>query len=209
MKICEKQNYFSEVEDQTVREDDDAAEMQTDERQQKQNARASFTLFSKFLKEVVVRIQQYKDELLAACLELVLSVPKQFVDIPMLVSPLQLALKIGLSYLPLANIALNSLEYWLSVIPDMVIPELPKILPALNDWISLNSKLESTEEQHTKGRDDTIEISKKSSQKFVQEKKKGSIEEIQVRVIRLLGSLGGRNLHILSEMNLSELVSYF
>lgn len=45
-----------------------------------------------------MRIQQYKDELLAACVELSLSVPKQFVDVPMLVSPLQLALKIGLRY---------------------------------------------------------------------------------------------------------------
>ena len=57
-----------------------------------------FTLFSKFIKEVLVRVQQYKEELLASCIQLVLSVPKQFVEIATLVPALQTALKMGLRY---------------------------------------------------------------------------------------------------------------
>jgi hypothetical protein len=57
-----------------------------------------YTLFSKFIKEVLVRVQQYKEELLASCIQLVLSIPKQFVEIATLVPALQTALKMGLRY---------------------------------------------------------------------------------------------------------------
>jgi DNA-dependent protein kinase catalytic subunit len=59
---------------------------------------ACYTLFSKFIKEVLVRLQQYKDDLLAACVELVLSVPKQFINVATLVPALHTAFKIGLRY---------------------------------------------------------------------------------------------------------------
>ena len=41
---------------------------------------ASFTLFAKFSKEVLVRLKQYKDDLLASCLFLVLSLPHEIVE---------------------------------------------------------------------------------------------------------------------------------
>jgi DNA-dependent protein kinase catalytic subunit len=74
-----------------------------------------FTLISKFVKEVLVRMKQYKDELLGACLQLVLAVPKEFIDVPMLVPSLVMAFKLGLAYLPLCEIGLDALEYWLQV----------------------------------------------------------------------------------------------
>lgn len=66
--------------------------------EEEENKQVCFTLFSKFIKEVVIRAQQYKDELLAACLNLVLAVPKQFVNIPMLLPALKTALKMGLRF---------------------------------------------------------------------------------------------------------------
>lgn len=51
MRISEKQNYFSEVEsDRPSNEEENPTDMQTDEKDQKQNARASYVLFSKFIK---------------------------------------------------------------------------------------------------------------------------------------------------------------
>ena len=41
---------------------------------------ASFLLFAKFAKEVLVRLKQYKDDLLASCLFFVLSLPHEIVQ---------------------------------------------------------------------------------------------------------------------------------
>ena len=41
----------------------------------------SFCLYKKYFKEVFVRMQQFKDELLASTLEFALSLPKELVEI--------------------------------------------------------------------------------------------------------------------------------
>ena len=43
-------------------------------------------------------MKQYKDELLGACLQLVLSAPKELVDVDLLLPSLQMAFKLGLAY---------------------------------------------------------------------------------------------------------------
>ncbi len=80
-----------------------------------ENKKICLSLFKKFISEVLVRVQQYKDELLASCIELVLSVPNQFIQLSQLVPAIQTAFKIGLSYLPLAQVGLDALERWLEV----------------------------------------------------------------------------------------------
>ena len=102
-------------------------------------------------------MQQYKDELLSACIELVLSAPRQFVQVQLrglhtepyvlnlfylyqvsqLVPALQTSFRIGLRYLPLARVGLDALEHWLRVIPRQTIEgHLREILPPLNDYLS-------------------------------------------------------------------------
>ena len=44
-------------------------------------------------------MKQYKDELLVACLELVLVTPKEFVDIPLFLPCLRIAFKLGLTHI--------------------------------------------------------------------------------------------------------------
>jgi DNA-dependent protein kinase catalytic subunit len=39
-----------------------------------------FLIYKKHIKEVFVRMKQFKDELLAACLQFLLSLPKQFIE---------------------------------------------------------------------------------------------------------------------------------
>ncbi len=69
-----------------------------------ENTRIAFVLFSKFIKEVLGRIRQYKDELLCGCIELVLSLPKPFFagyhspfTISWLIPPIQTAFQMGLT----------------------------------------------------------------------------------------------------------------
>lgn len=39
-----------------------------------------FFLYKKYIKEIYVRMKQFKDELLASCLEFLLSLPKELVE---------------------------------------------------------------------------------------------------------------------------------
>uniref|UniRef100_A0A4W4HUH9 DNA-dependent protein kinase catalytic subunit n=1 Tax=Electrophorus electricus TaxID=8005 RepID=A0A4W4HUH9_ELEEL len=99
---------------------------------------ACFALISKFGKEVCVRIKQYKDELLAACLMFVLSLHPDMValDVKAYVPALQAALRLGLSHAPLATAALDALESWSARIPPSVIqPHYADILPHLDGYL--------------------------------------------------------------------------
>ena len=45
-------------------------------------------------------------------------------------------MKIGLSYLPLANVALDALEYWSDNLPsDVLKPHFATILPCLDNYL--------------------------------------------------------------------------
>ena len=57
---------------------------------------ACYELFLKYIREVLARVQQYTDELLGSCVELVLAVPRQFVEVSLLVPALKLALSMGM-----------------------------------------------------------------------------------------------------------------
>jgi hypothetical protein len=104
--------------------------------------RTSLTLLRKFIIEVSHRLRQYKNELLAACVRLVLSVPRELIDVPVLVPSLDTALRLGVGYLPLARVGLDALERWLEVRPRSVAPYLTRVLPRLHDYL-----LVSTEEE--------------------------------------------------------------
>jgi hypothetical protein len=60
--------------------------------------------------------------------ELLLSVPKQFVQLDRLVPALQTAFRIGLSYIPLAQVGLNALEHWLEVSNVFTTSPIPSLL---------------------------------------------------------------------------------
>ena len=60
---------------------------------QQAQTEAAFLLFNKFTQEVVVRLKQYKDDLLAACLTFLLSLPREIViaQIHHLIPPLKVS----------------------------------------------------------------------------------------------------------------------
>ena len=69
-----------------------------------------------------------------------LSVPKEFLnDSTLPIRALEIALKIGLSYIELAEIGLDALEYWIRVKNDIIHKYLHLILPPLQDYLLLDS----------------------------------------------------------------------
>ena len=81
-------------------------------------------------------MQNYKDDLLASCLRLVLAAPRELLVVAQLVEPLQLALKMGLSYPPLALVALDAMDkittrFKLNDLEDAC----REVLPCLMDYL--------------------------------------------------------------------------
>ena len=91
-----------------------------------------------YAKDVVQRCKQYRDELLVSCLTLIVKMPlviitQIFSDI---VPSLQIALEVGVSYLPLAEVTIQALRYWCNELPQSVLDiSLPKLLPLLMPYL--------------------------------------------------------------------------
>jgi len=134
MKIAAKERYFDEIESEET--------METSEVETKKIA---FALFLRFTEEVMVRLKQFKDELLATSLTFVLSLPRIFLDpISLFIPSLQTTLKLGLGHSSLANVALDTIEYWFREKKEKIIEELPRVLPYLNDYLHAQALKETS-----------------------------------------------------------------
>ncbi|KAB7494394.1 hypothetical protein Anas_07027, partial [Armadillidium nasatum] len=95
-------------------------------------------LITSYVLEVLKRCKQYKDNLLSCCLTLILKIPMCIVEriIPELVSPLQISLQMGLSFLPIARICISALKLWTQYLKKENIQSLfPKVLPFLLPYL--------------------------------------------------------------------------
>ncbi|XP_023253861.1 DNA-dependent protein kinase catalytic subunit [Seriola lalandi dorsalis] len=164
---------------------------------------ACFALFSKFGKEVCVRMKQYKDELLSSCLTFVLSLHHSIValDIKAYCPALEAALKLGLSHAPLANAALDALEDWSSHIPlETMQPCYTNILPLLDGYLkttSNNNKDDSSWEVMSSSSSRRDKGYSKVMTRLLKQSKQLSTEDaplvtVRLRVVKLLGHLGGK-----------------
>ncbi|CAG8461030.1 2617_t:CDS:10, partial [Racocetra fulgida] len=192
--------------------------------------RASYFLFTKFLKEVCVRLDQYKDDLLASCLDLVLSAPRELCHSDILISPIRIALKLGQSYQPLANIGLNAIEKLLDMKESQNINKLlGQILPLLNDYLLVTAdtidnslkeiaQVRADAQSLTRGAK-TVEKARKQKIRDVDKhkrsttigvghlKKNAGLHNLQVRVLRILGRLGGTNKLIFERIVDNEVIN--
>ncbi|KAL3040873.1 hypothetical protein OYC64_011786 [Pagothenia borchgrevinki] len=180
-----------------------------------------FALFSKFGKEVCVRMKQYKDELLASCLTFVLSLHHNIaaLDIKAYCPALEAALKLGLSHVPLANAALDALEDWSSYIPLETMQHCyTSILPLLDGYLkstSTNNKDESNWEvmsslssKSEKGYKRVLtRLMKKSNQLNMED---APLDIVRLRVVKLLGHLGGKlNRNLVTVVSSEETMKKF
>ncbi|GAA6219422.1 DNA-dependent protein kinase catalytic subunit [Lates japonicus] len=182
---------------------------------------ACFALFSKFGKEVCVRMKQYKDELLSSCLTFVLSLHHNIValDIKAYCPALEAALKLGLSHVPLANTALDALEDWSSHIPlETMQLCYTSILPLLDGYLkttSNNNKDESSWEvmSSLSSRSDRgyskvmTRLLKLSNQLSMED---APLVAVRLRVVKLLGHLGGKlNRNLVTVVSSEEMMKKF
>ncbi|CAK6438705.1 unnamed protein product [Pipistrellus nathusii] len=162
-----------------------------------------FALFSKFGKEVSVKMKQYKDELLASCLTFILSLPHDIIelDVRAYVPALQMAFKLGLSYPPLAEAGLRALEEWSAYISKQVIqPYYKDILPSLDGYLKTsalpgenknNWEVSALSRAAQKGFNKVV-LKHLKNTKNILSNEALSLEEIRIRVVQMLGTLGGQ-----------------
>ncbi|KAG0293742.1 hypothetical protein BGZ96_002384 [Linnemannia gamsii] len=126
LQVCQKTALFKSTytSDRRVKNEGESVEVQ----------RAA-ALFQKYIREVLARLEQYKDELLASCLHLVLSSPSALTDSKSIIAPIQLALKLGLGYFPLASIGLDAVERWIEIVDREQNLWFAQVLPCLNEYL--------------------------------------------------------------------------
>lgn len=157
-------------------------------------------LYSRFLHEVSMRLQQYQDELLCACLELILEAPCQLLAPFQIVRPLVQAFELGTSYLPIALTALRSLRRWLDYEEDglgeydNIKSFLPRILPSLDPYLLIPAKAtaEDKGDKLQSSLQNRWSKGKQRQNKYLQLARNTNVtlEEVQEAIVLLLGSLG-------------------
>ncbi|XP_067044034.1 DNA-dependent protein kinase catalytic subunit-like isoform X2 [Acropora muricata] len=209
MKICEKLSFFKYTNTDKLDDNNEELDMEIVD---KSDRRTCFDLFRKFMKEVLVRIQQYKDDLLVSCLRLVLSLPLKLVklDVASLVPAVKLTFKLGLSYTPLAQAGLDALQKWSASLPtELLNPHLSEVLPCLDCY--LKSSADSNEEGQLLSEDSkTIVLStgtrlgsrrkiplkllkiKKESKESPLQSTMSPLARVRHQILKLLGSLGAQ-----------------
>lgn len=163
-------------------------------------------------------MKQYKDELLASCLTFILSLPHDIIelDVRAYVPALQMAFQLGLSYTPLAEIGLNALEEWSAYISKQVIQPyykdiLPRLdgylkTPALSDENKNNWEVSALSRAAQKGFSKVV-LKHLKKTKNISSNEALSLEEIRVRVVQMLGTLGGQvNKNLVTAASLDEMM---
>ncbi|ETE68703.1 DNA-dependent protein kinase catalytic subunit, partial [Ophiophagus hannah] len=210
MKIAKKTKYFAGVSPESTKKYPEDPEKSS-----------CFALFSKFGKEVTTKMKQYKDELLASCLTFVLSLPYNIImlDIKAYIPALQNAFKLGLSYTPMADVALDALEDWSSHIPRYIIqPYYKDIVPCLDGYLKTsasagesqnNLEVKKLSKAIQKGMNKVV-IQHLKKSKNLELEEDPSLEAVRARVVRLLGTLGGQiNRHLITAASAEEKMKKF
>ncbi|CAM9437887.1 unnamed protein product, partial [Discosporangium mesarthrocarpum] len=163
----------------------------------------------RYIEWMSVRLGGFRDELLAACAEALLSAPLGLLDrdLTPLVPALKVALRSGVAHLPTALVSMEALEKWHSEAPSLLMPHLDEILPCLDQHIYSAGAREEGEGGQNTGperarRKDRGQGKGKGKAKVpagAQERDdEGSLRKsFKRRVVRFLGRLGGRN-HVIS-----------
>jgi hypothetical protein len=179
-------------------------------------------MFREFVKEVWHKLQQFTDDLLASCLRLVLAYPIAFFDSSELIAPLEKALHLGITFNSLAVIAMNILDKFLDPNSEHKIDDnfLSRILPCINEYL-LIGVISSNENESDSGlsnlkkkpykvptaaqrRLEAVHKSPTESELGVAASEYSSLQELQLRMMRFLGRLGGKNKQLLMKQEGSE-----
>ncbi|KAG0050163.1 hypothetical protein BGZ83_005055 [Gryganskiella cystojenkinii] len=174
------------------------------------------TLYKKYIREVLARLEQYKDDLLASCLHLVLSSPAALTDSASVIAPIQLALKLGLGYLPLATVGLDAIERWIDRIDNDRDGWFSKVLPSLNEYLLVEvvaglADLDGASVRSSKSRSKLTfrtnmqyKAIARTTASAVGKDQLQSLKDLQLRILRLLGRQAQHNKWILNQRSVLE-----
>ncbi|KAI8840789.1 hypothetical protein BJ741DRAFT_561343 [Chytriomyces cf. hyalinus JEL632] len=170
-------------------------------------------LFSKYLSEVLLKMRQFKDDLLVSCLKMVLASPSELTSIANLCLPIVESLKMGLSYTPLAVVALDAMESWRTKTESKVmLKAYEKILPSFHDYLILDFEAEQgiaasnstkTSAKRSFGRRKNLKDNLHLDEETVE-----NLKGIQIRILKFLGSLGDANKLMLSSDTSDSLLAW-
>ncbi|XP_055874578.1 DNA-dependent protein kinase catalytic subunit-like [Biomphalaria glabrata] len=207
MTVVCKLKYFKDVVTKTSQSSRLSDSMDVDEPETQENQFEkvqTYQLIKKFTKEVLVRMKQYRDELLAACLSLTLALPEEIIQDQManIVPAIQTTFIMGLSYLPLANIGLDALQYWSDNLPASLIePYYAEILPYLDAYLRTDDKgSDMTVEPAVLVPSKKAEVKSKVSVRLIKGKpaadqnSETQLTSLKLRILQYLGSLGGQHI---------------
>ncbi|GAB6025762.1 hypothetical protein CHUAL_011747 [Chamberlinius hualienensis] len=187
LKICCRINYFTKLKALESCSGGSSASADVNSRILK-----CYILFTKCAKEISVRLQQYKDELLVSCFQVILSLPVEIVEEiqQSIIVAVGRAISLGHSYLPLMNDVLTALEYWGSRLSsDVLLSLYQSIIPMLNGFLTAFSYPVEVEQWRDGKRPSKLTKSSKSSVSFPQSM--STVMEIKSRIVKFLGTLGG------------------
>jgi DNA-dependent protein kinase catalytic subunit len=173
-----------------------------------------------FAKELQSLFRQFKGELLASSVGFVLSLPRRFVeeDLGAFVPAMTVALKLGLSYTPLASTAVDALERWIATLPGAVFePHLSKILPALEAYLVARATVDAEDTGGFQGARRRRAAQRKSSGATLRRRRaaataeavknggESSSGEITDRIVQVLGKMGGQYNNYLLDVDQKEI----
>lgn len=150
-----------------------------------------------FLQSTLQRSRRFKDELLAAALDLLLASPLRFVRerLPSMAAVLERALGVGHGYQPLTAAALSAIERWHDAIPTLLAPHLPALLPCLHSCLALSADGAAHAGVARKERDGRRAHSASSRNALKNSAatrlRRSTDELLQLRVVSFLGRVGG------------------
>jgi hypothetical protein len=153
----------------------------------------NFMLSTKeYVLHVAAQCVQFRDELLASTVSMVLRAPIGTIPLNQLLPVITLALRTGLTFLPLAVIAMNNLELWLSDKYDELLACSKTIVQLLEPYLSSKVKDVAREAKNMSKN----EQKDRPGTEMKQNIKKTELEEIknfQKRVLFFVGRLGGHS----------------
>ncbi|KAJ3150478.1 hypothetical protein HDU86_006651 [Geranomyces michiganensis] len=98
--------------------------------------RSAYLLFATFIKNLAIQAHALKDDMMAACLRVLLVSPTDLLCVRDVINPVCMALQLGLSFPPLASAAIEALERWIVEFPqDVLLPAYRQVLPLLVDYL--------------------------------------------------------------------------
>ena len=129
-------------------------------------------MMSSLLKDVVVRLREYEEDLLASCLELILAAPSELIISPrennlsLWIPAVQRAVELSVTQTKIAHLTITALKTWSKELPKSQLEEfLIPVLPTLSSFLRLDKTDEGGVDQ--------------------------SRRKVAYRTVKFLGSLGG------------------